>query len=261
MKEKVGMALNKDVPVQLYYQLTNELRKYIQSGNLSIGDMFPTDREIMERYKVSATTVRRAIKQLVNEGWIERTPGKGTFIRKEPIKEQLGRLTGFFDEMRAKGYQPSAALLFAGEVQIEDALKKQYALLREWPETDAILFRKVQQLNDKPIVFVNSYWKKEYGLELMKHDLKRVGLYESAEKHLGIRLTHAEQNIFAGTAAKEALECLGLKKHEPVLIMERLAYAGDELVEFSYNIYRADCYSYHVTLRNDLPTSWMVFKE
>jgi len=93
------MAFSKSAPIQLHYQLANELRNYIQSGSWNIGDLFPTDREIMEKYKVSATTVRRAVKQLVEEGWIERQPGKGTFIKKEPIKEELGKLTGFFEEM------------------------------------------------------------------------------------------------------------------------------------------------------------------
>ena len=185
------MALNKEVPVQLYYQLTNELRDYIKSGNWSIGDLFPTDREIMEKYKVSGTTVRRAIKQLVSEGWIERTPGKGTFICKEPIKEELGRLTGFFEEIRSKGYQPSADIVFSGEVPIDASLKKQFTLLREWPHEDAVLFRKVQKLNGKPIVFVSSYWKKEYGQQLMQCDLEHEGLYEAAANHLGIRLMRA----------------------------------------------------------------------
>lgn len=253
------MALNKDVPVQLYYQLTNELRHYIKSGNLSVGDSFPTDREIMEKYKLSATTVRRAIKQLVSEGWVERTPGKGTFIRKEPIKEELGRLTGFFEEMRSKGLQPSADVIFAGEAVIDDKEKKKYALLQEWPYRDAILFHKVQKVDNKPIVDVNSYWKKEYGIELMKYDLTTEGLYEIAANHLGLQLTCAEQNILAGAANREVMKSLGIKKNEPVLIMERLAYADKELVELSYNIYRADCYSYHVTLYNDQPIGKMVF--
>lgn len=254
------MALNKEVPVQLYYQLTNELRNYIKSGNWSIGDLFPTDREIMEKYKVSGTTVRRAIKQLVSEGWIERTPGKGTFIRKEPIKEELGRLTGFFEEMRAKGYEPSADLLSSEEVAVDAGLQKKFPMLQNWPYDDAVLFRKLQKLNGRPIVFVSSYWKKDYGRELMNYDLATEGLYEASGRHLGIQLTRAEQNILAGAATKEAVEFLGLKKHEPVLIMERLAYAGDELVEFSYNVYRADCYRYHVTLHNDQPTGKMIFK-
>lgn len=97
------MLINKDVPVQLHYQLTNALREYIQKGQWNIGDLFPADRELMEQYNVSATTVRRAVKQLVNEGWLARKPGKGTFIVKEPIREDLIQLTGFFEEMHNQG--------------------------------------------------------------------------------------------------------------------------------------------------------------
>ena len=44
------MAFSKSAPIQLHYQLANELRNYIQSGSWNIGDLFPTDWEIMEKY-------------------------------------------------------------------------------------------------------------------------------------------------------------------------------------------------------------------
>lgn len=90
------MAFSKSAPIQLHYQLANELRNYIQSGSWNIGDLFPTDREIMEKYKVSATTVRRAVKQLVEEGWIERQPGKGTFIKKRTNKRRIRQIDRLF---------------------------------------------------------------------------------------------------------------------------------------------------------------------
>ncbi|RYD01417.1 hypothetical protein N752_30960 [Desulforamulus aquiferis] len=61
---------------------------------MGIGELFPTDKELMKAYGVSSTTVRRSVDEMVREGWLERKPGKGTFIKKQYV-ETLGKLTGF----------------------------------------------------------------------------------------------------------------------------------------------------------------------
>jgi GntR family transcriptional regulator len=252
------MPLDKGVPVQLHYQLTNELRNYIQKGQWNIDDLFPTDREIMEKYNVSGTTVRRAVKQLVTEGWLERKPGKGTFIKKEPLKESLGRLTGFFEEMRSKGFAPSAVVFSAKVVKIDVKVLKQYPALEAFNMDELVMFEKLQQCNAEPFVYVKSFWRTNYGQKMLDSNLASEGLYEMAQKKLNLNLTRANQTISAGSASDKEANILQIKKKDPVLIMERLAYAENELVEFSYNVYRADRYRYQVVLHNDRPNGEMI---
>ncbi len=246
------MAFSKSTPIQLHYQLANELRDYIQSGSWNIGDLFPTDREIMEKYGVSATTVRRAVKQLVEEGWIERKPGKGTFIKKEPIKEQLDKLTGFFEEMTNKGFVPKAEVLEVKEVEVDDSLLKKFPGLKLLKQDKLMLIKKLHKINDKQLVYVNSFWKEEYGKELARYDLSNTGAYEIANRFLNVQLTKAEETILAKAATREEAEFLGIKKGEPVLVMERLTFEQNDIpIEYVYNVYRADRYRYNITLHKE----------
>ncbi|WXJ80087.1 hypothetical protein MTMBA_21880 [Moorella thermoacetica] len=48
--------------------------------------------------------------------------------------------------------------------------------------------------------------------------------------------------------AKKEARLLGVRAGFPILIMERLAYAGDRPVELSINVYRADRYKYRAFL-------------
>ena len=45
-------------PVPLHFQITNDLRNDIKEGKWNLGDQFPTDKQLMEQYGVSSTTVR-----------------------------------------------------------------------------------------------------------------------------------------------------------------------------------------------------------
>jgi len=258
MKGLGDMSLNKDIPVQLYYQLANKLREYINGGHWSIGDLFPTDREIIKQYDVSGTTVRRAVKQLVDEGWLERKAGKGTFIKKEPLKEHLGQLTGFFEEMRNRGFMPSADIIYAGLIDVSEALLKENPALKDFQTEKLVLIEKLHKFNDKPLVYVKSFWRQEYGERLLGLDLSTEGTYELANKRLGLNFSKADETISADIATNKEAEFLQVKKNFPVLTMERMMYDEDILVEFSYNVYRADRYRYHVVLYKDRPTGEMI---
>jgi methenyltetrahydrofolate cyclohydrolase len=74
-------TLQRSGPVPLYRQLAAVLRADMDAGRLRPGERLATEFELMERFKVSRTTVRQTIELLRREGLIAVQRGKGTFIR------------------------------------------------------------------------------------------------------------------------------------------------------------------------------------
>lgn len=77
-------AIDRDVPIPAYYQLKQIIKQQIQHGDLKPGDRIPTEAELCERYHLSRTPVRQALQELVFEGLLLRTPGRGTFVASPP---------------------------------------------------------------------------------------------------------------------------------------------------------------------------------
>jgi DNA-binding LacI/PurR family transcriptional regulator len=115
MTEKIDT--NRGVP--LYRQIKEMLKKGIEEGKYLPGDKIPTASELVEAYDVSNITVRRAMNDLVSEGYLEGVPGRGTFVaeRKEAEKVNRHNLIGvlFPEKMR----NPFFADIYHG---IEDTL-------------------------------------------------------------------------------------------------------------------------------------------
>ncbi|KLU60557.1 HTH-type transcriptional repressor YvoA [Peptococcaceae bacterium CEB3] len=242
------MELRKTESIPLHYQLTNRLRDGIRDGVWNLGELFPTDKELMQQYGVSSTTVRRAVGQLVQEGLLERKAGKGTFVRKKPVEETLGLLTGFFEEMSSRGFIPSATVLNLSAVEIAAKELEKVPELSVFGDRKLFLIEKVQKLNGEPIAYLRSYWPYEYGVRMAEFDLTKVGLYEIATKELHLSLTRAEETIGSDIARKRVAEHLGVRVGFPILTMDRVAFNGTEPVEVSLNSYRADRYKYKITL-------------
>lgn len=65
----------------LYYQIYRDLRQRIESSEYTEGTQVPTESELEKEYGVSRITSKRALGQLAREGFIERIPGRGSFVR------------------------------------------------------------------------------------------------------------------------------------------------------------------------------------
>lgn len=68
----------------LHRQLTSSFRERILDGRLPAGTRLQTDNELALEYKISRDSVRQALALLADEGLIERTQGRGTFVRQQP---------------------------------------------------------------------------------------------------------------------------------------------------------------------------------
>jgi len=65
---------------RLYQEIVDQIQQQILAGALKPGDQIPAERDLAERFGVSRTAVREAIKSLTEKGLIEVFVGRGTFV-------------------------------------------------------------------------------------------------------------------------------------------------------------------------------------
>jgi len=81
-----------------YLRVKNYYLDYIKNHNLQDGDILPSELEVCKEFDFSRDTVRRALNELENEGYIKRERGKGTFYTKPKKKfkeKKIAVLTTF----------------------------------------------------------------------------------------------------------------------------------------------------------------------
>jgi GntR family transcriptional regulator len=82
------MNTNPQSAIPLYYQIEQDLASLIASGTLSPGSQLPSEEELVQKYGVSRTTVRKAVQELERLGLIEIRRGRGTFVRTEKTSSE-----------------------------------------------------------------------------------------------------------------------------------------------------------------------------
>jgi GntR family transcriptional regulator, frlABCD operon transcriptional regulator len=86
--------LNRD-QLYLYEEIMTGLKQYIDNNGLKEGDRIPTEKELGDLFDASRISIRRAIKELVEEGTLKIVRGKGTFVSAERKEIHLLDLQGF----------------------------------------------------------------------------------------------------------------------------------------------------------------------
>ena len=78
-----------------YLQLKEYRKDLIQQDHLEPGEKIYSENELAQSFSISRHTVRQAIGELVNEGWLYRIQGKGTFVGRTPhIRKESSKIVG-----------------------------------------------------------------------------------------------------------------------------------------------------------------------
>ncbi|HAQ06651.1 MAG TPA: GntR family transcriptional regulator [Bacillus bacterium] len=94
-------SVSPNSPVFLYDQVKVEIVEMINKGEFVPGKKLPNEKELCSLFNTSRITIRRALKELANEGVIEILHGKGTYVK--GLKQQLHilNLKGFTEGLSA----------------------------------------------------------------------------------------------------------------------------------------------------------------
>src|SRR4051812_5643689 len=93
----------------IHQQLAERLRA--QVSQMTPDSQIPTENELVSRYGVSRTTVRRALSGLVEEGLLVRRQGAGTFVAPRRIVHPLDQLRPFISIFASVGKRPEGQIL------------------------------------------------------------------------------------------------------------------------------------------------------
>lgn len=244
-------AIARGGPLPRYHQLKEIIRGQVRAGVWRPGDPIPSERELCERYGLSRMTARQAVTELVNEGLLYREQGRGTFVARPKIAQQLLHLTGFSQDMRARAQRPGARVLAAEMWPADEAVADR---LRLKPGQPVFRLRRLRLADAEPLAVETSFVTFIGCERLLDEDLERDSLYRVLEAKHDLPPLAAEQELEAALADDEDARLLGIPVGAPVLLTRRFTTTVRGLpLEYATSVYRGDKYTFHTRLVREEP--------
>lgn len=236
-------------PLPRYYQLKEIMREKISSGEWKPGDLIPSERELGEQYGISRMTARQAITELVNEGLFYREQGKGTFVSRHKITQQLIRLTGFTEDIKARGQRPGSKIISARMVPADETVAEHLHI-----KTGLMIFQlqRLRLADEEPLAIEVSNLCFAGCERLLEDDLEQNSLYRLLEHKYGLPLMEAEQQLEAGLISPEEAQLLKVPVGSAALFVRRTTYTErDQPIEYARSIYCGNKYIFFTQMKRE----------
>lgn len=214
------MKLNEYSQQPLYHQLKQNLKAEINRGKYGPGEKLPPEAALCEIYGVSRITARRAISDLVEDGFLHRQQGKGTYVKDFKVKRQLVSVGGFSEITTAEGKMPRTQILSSSVVESEE-LNSLFSLEKK---SKFLKLHRLLFIDEEPFIIETSYYPLNIfpGLEMEINTSKST--YTLLKDKYGIEIQSSEKTVDVVYSTEEESEIFKCDIGTPLFLIEKLAY-------------------------------------
>ena len=234
-----NLPIDRNSFIPFYIQVLESLTGYIENYQLPPGHQLPGEADLCKNFDVSRTVIRQALQELEYKGLIFREKGRGTFVAKPKIHEGLFQeLTGFYQDMVAKGHKPRSDVLKQEKV---NATPKVAAYLKLETGDPVTHIDRLRYVNHEPIVLVTTYLPYEICPDLLDVDLTNQSLYAYLESEHGLFVSSGRRFLEAVVANQVEAEQLQVDIGSPLLLLDSVSYLADGTpMEYFHALHRGD---------------------
>jgi GntR family transcriptional regulator len=240
------MSHFQDSSIPLYYQLANILKEKIISGEYAPMDKLPTEKQLVNSYKISRVTVRQALQALENDGLIVRKRGKGSFVKNAKLASTPTKLTGSIEDIITMGIKTKAKVIDFSLVHPPIKVIKALNLDKD---DKALKIERIRMIRNNVYSVTLNYVPADIGSKIGIEDIVMHALYNILEQKCEVKVARGTMVIEASIADSRIASLLNVMSGSPLLKIERTIFDSDDRpVDYVEVLYRADRYHYTVDL-------------
>lgn len=210
-----------------YQQLKEMIIGRIMSGELQPRDRVPSENELVDAMNVSRMTANRALRELTDEGYVDRVAGRGTFVADFKAASHVLEVRNIADEVERRGHTYSAIVHIQERQHADGEICDALQVIQG---DDVFHVLVVHQENGVPIQLEDRYVLGEFAPDCLDQDFSRVT--PSAWLSGIAPLAEAEHIVRATMPDKTIRERLNMDEQEPCLLVIRRTWARGRPVSF-----------------------------
>ena len=245
-----------DEKLPKYYLVKKAIVENIDNEVYDSKEPIPSERELMETYQVSRITIRKAIDELVTEGYLYKVQGKGTYVKTDEGSNNLFSITSCTEDVLKLGLTPSKKVVVS---ELVDANVKRAKALEITTSDNVYMIGRILYADKEPLNYTLTFLpekifpslsKYDFDQDAAKYDLKKESLYQIITEVYGVKITKARRTIEAIGAQDEIAEYLDIEEGTPIILFRCITYGivnGREIpIENFKCYYRTDKFKFYI---------------
>ena len=211
-----------------YQQLKDLIIGRISNGDLRPQDRVPSENELVESMNVSRMTANRALRELTDEGYVDRIAGRGTFVSDFRARSHVLEVQNIADEITRRGHTHSCKVVRQSRQHARGEIAR---ALDVEQGTDVFHLLLVHFENANPVQVEDRYVVADFAPECIEQDFRTVT--PSAYLTAISPLQEAEQVVRAALPNAAVRQQLQMTDDEPSLVVIRRTWSHGRPVTFA----------------------------
>ncbi|SER12585.1 transcriptional regulator, GntR family [Granulicatella balaenopterae] len=229
--------------MKLHEKIYFELKEKIESGTYPVGSLLPSEHELVANFQVSRETIRKALRNLLEHGYIQKKQGKGSIVL--DVKRYNFPVSGLvsFKELQAKQAIPSRTIVVKNERVKAPKHLVEAGLVTE--DEEMILLVRQREINGEVIILDKDYIKCLSKEMHLPNEQMAISLYDYLEGDIGLLIAYAKKEFNVEPITKEDCELMALGQDTHVVVVRSEVFLEDtSFIQYSESRHRLDKFKF-----------------
>ncbi|HOX31847.1 MAG TPA: GntR family transcriptional regulator [Spirochaetales bacterium] len=219
-------------------EAAERIESFISVNKLPPHAKLPSERDMCEMWELNRTTLRSAIRSLMEEGKLYNKVGSGTFVAEAKLTRNLQDMLPFSRLVASAGKKLRSEVLSSRVMECNKQVSQRLRLPLGHGIFELIRLRLV---DDEPVLIETAYLDcvRHAGIELL--DFAKESVYHSLEKRYGTVVRKGQEQLGITYATEEESRLLGIERESPLFHLVGVASEEDGTpVEYFESVLRTD---------------------
>lgn len=232
------------MPKAKYDKIYYDMKQKIETDEYEFQELLPSEHMLIEQYHCSRNTIRRAISELVKDGYVQTLQGKGVRNIFQPVSQNsftLGGIESFKESAIRNHKKGTTKVLLFTELTIDEKLSRKTGF-----DVGASVYyiQRLHYMDDKPLILNHNYFLKDVVKGLTK-EIAEQSIYEYLEQTLHVSIVTSKRMMTVERMTQIDEKYLELGDYNCLAIITSQTYNSDGVMfEFTQSRHRPDYFCF-----------------
>jgi|SoiMetStandDraft_2_1073263.scaffolds.fasta_scaffold25342_2 GntR family transcriptional regulator len=198
-----------------------QLRRAILTSEFPLGSKLPNEEQLCDRYGVSRVTIREAVRGLIEEGYLVRRQGSGTYVTRRPsLRNSLDTNFSYTEFLEASGLQVGKQVLGARMTAADATIAESLDVA---PGSTVAEIRRIRTADRQPVIYSIDFLPSDIIDSVDQRERFRGSVYRLLGE-LGYAIDHAEAVLEPVVADRELARILDVAQGAPLQHLRQIDF-------------------------------------
>ena len=232
------------MPKAKYAEIYKDLKRRIETEEYEFQEMLPSENTLIQEYDCSRNTVRRAIADLVTDGYVQSMQGKGVLVIYQPALQTtftIGGIESFKESAVRNNLKSETKVIHFAELVVDQKISQKTG----FNIGDEIYYlQRLHYLDGKALILNHNYFLKSVAVGLTV-EIAEKSIYDYLENTLGVNIVTSRRIMTVEKMTQIDEKYLDLGDYNCMAVVSSQTYNSDGVMfEFTQSRHRPDYFSF-----------------